>query len=116
MFNLTSLILFFVTTLFGDLLEINPCVATYFQNQDVDYLNIYIPETLISWFTARNIRVNKAVMNIAKFSCRRIKVGLHYHIFTNKHPLHCTVAAKSQDKLALLGDLPGVRTPVCWFI
>lgn len=103
-----------MTTLFRDLPEINPCVATYFRDQDVDYLNIYIPETLISWFTARNIRINKAVMNIAKFSCSRIKVGLHYHIFTNKHPLHCM--AKSQDKLALLGDLPGVRTSVCWFI
>lgn len=36
----------------------------------------------MGWFAARNTRDDKALANLVKFSCSRIKVRLQYVIFT----------------------------------
>lgn len=64
--------LLFATSLFCDLSEIKWFAATNFRNQDVDYLETYIPDAGDDWFVARNICDDKVLMNLAKISSTRI--------------------------------------------
>lgn len=63
--------LLFATTLFCDITKINWFMVTNLCNQDVDYLENNIPETLEDWFTGEKYLPGyheDAFVNLAKFS------------------------------------------------
>lgn len=49
-----------------------------FSDQDVDYLEIDIPQNFENWFAGINISNNEAFTKLAKISHKQIKVGLQY--------------------------------------
>lgn len=67
----------FATTLFRDFQKKYWFAATNICNQDRDYLEKKLPETIEYRFTARNICDHKSVLDISKISHTRIKFGLH---------------------------------------
>lgn len=50
----------------------------FFSDQDVDYLEIDIPQKFENWFAGINISNNEAFTKLAKISRKQIKVGLQY--------------------------------------
>lgn len=54
-------------TLLWNLRKMNWITATIIHNENVDYLDNYIPETFNHWFTAKNICYDMALANLAKF-------------------------------------------------
>lgn len=53
LFNVNQLLI--ATTLICDLSEINWFAATNFSNQNVDYLNFFLPETVNDWLSTTRL-------------------------------------------------------------
>lgn len=54
----------------------NRFAATTFRDQEkIMYIKLYTPKRFDSWFVERKFRVDKALVNLVKFSRTRIKVG-----------------------------------------